>query len=501
MAGIEKINKLVYLYHKIFMKNLFILFILLFFWGITCTYSLYEVNNNIDIVLKNEYKQDFYENYSSILEKINHFKLEQIIIRIDNLLENIDSWIYSNDKKWKYIAKLIALREVIIESKDEIIIKSTKNISHIKTPDSLHSLYYNWYSVSNEDKMNTFYDLIESSEINSITIDIKSVSWYVNFDISDYEYWSIQPQSNNKIKDIKKIIEKLHKNNIYVIWRIVVFKDKLLTQTRPDLAVKWSNDKSIVWTDYDWNSYLDPSSREVWDYNTYIASAAYELWFDEINFDYIRFPTDWLISKTYYPFSSETIYSNPSWWKIIIIDKFSDYIISKLKNIYPDIVLSADVFWFIINTDIFQIWQNLESFLLNFDYVLPMIYPSHYSAGYLWYGVPDNVPDIVFNHSLKLSNNRIEKLNNDIEQSILSWSIYKIKWWFVPATDLSNFTKIEKTKIRPWIQGFNCSRCKWATKYDRTKFRKQIDAIYNSWLKSRCVWNSSSNYYSSRYWE
>lgn len=123
------------------------------------------------------------------------------------MLENIDSWIYSNDKKWKYIAKLIALREVIIESKDEIIIEPIKNIWHIKTPDSLHSLYYNWYSAWNEDKMNTFYDLIESSEINSITIDIKSVSWYVNFDISDYEFWSIQPQSNNKIKDIKKLLK------------------------------------------------------------------------------------------------------------------------------------------------------------------------------------------------------------------------------------------------------------------------------------------------------
>lgn len=481
------------------MKKLFIILILLLSLVSVFSYSLNE-NNDINPILKNNYKQVFYDKYSSEIRRINHINLEKMILKIDNFLENIDTEIVYSDNKLEDITMLIAIKEVISESLTEVIKEPLNTVLHIKTPDSVHSLYYNWYSASNDDKMATFYDLVKNSEVNSITIDIKTISWYVNFDMSDYEFWDIKPKSNNQIKDIKTIIEKLHEKNVYVIWRLVVFKDKLLSENRTDLAVKWSNDKSKVWTDYDWNSYLDPSSQEVWDYNISIASAAYELWFDEINFDYVRFPTDWLISQTYYPFSSEIISNNPTWWKIIAIDKFSSYFTSKLKNKFPDIILSADVFWFVINTDLYQIGQNLESFLLNFDYVWPMIYPSHYSAWYLWYNVPDNIPDIIFNDSLAKSNKIIENLNSDIEQSSLSWSIYKIKSQFIPAIDLSNFTKIEKTKIRPWIQGFTCTWCKWATTYDRTKFRKQIDAIDISWLNSRMVWNSSSNYYSDWFW-
>ena len=188
--------------------------------------------------------------------------------------------------------------------------------------------------------------LTKNTEVNSVTIDIKTVSWYVSFKMNDDNFWSIKPISDNRTKNIKETIEKLHEKWIYVIARVVVFKDKSLAERRPDLAVK-RLDNSAVWTDYKWLKYLDPSAKEVWDYNAAIASEAYNIGFDEVNFDYVRFPTDGRISNTYYSFSNEILKQNPKYWKVMALDKFSSYITSKLKNEIPEIVLSADIFWLV----------------------------------------------------------------------------------------------------------------------------------------------------------
>jgi hypothetical protein len=119
-------------------------------------------------------------------------------------------------------------------------------------------------------------NFVKNSEINSVTIDIKEVDGYVAFDMSGYEFSTIIPVSNNRIKDVRALIEKLHENGIYVIGRVVVFKDKLLAETRPDLAIKWP-DRKNVWYDYKGNKYLDAYSKEVWDYTVEISKAAYDL--------------------------------------------------------------------------------------------------------------------------------------------------------------------------------------------------------------------------------
>jgi hypothetical protein len=161
--------------------------------------------------------------------------------------------------------------------------------------------------------------------------------------MSDYEFGKIRPITNNRIKDIKNLIQQLHENDIYVIGRIVVFKDKLLAERRPDLAIKWSGGKD-VWYDYKGNQYMDPYSKEVWDYIVDLSKGAYEVGFDEINYDYVRFPSDGKISQTYYPFAQTIQNQNPKWGKIMVLDKFSNYVTSELKSIYPSIVLSADIF-------------------------------------------------------------------------------------------------------------------------------------------------------------
>jgi len=404
-------------------------------------------------------------------------------------------WIIQSELSWTWIDKTadkIVVKEDIIEP--EIIPEPVKKPTHIKTPDAVRSVYYTAPAIASEKKLETLLTLVKTKEVNSVTIDIKTVSGYVSFDMPDDKFGKIKPTSNNQIKDINEIIEKLHENNVYIIWRVVLFKDKLLAEKRPDLAIKWTNGKD-VWYDYKGKKYLDPYSKEVWDYNAEIASYIYELWFDEINFDYVRFPSDGRVSQTYYPFSHTVEAQNPRWGKIMVLDKFSNYFTSKLREESPGIVLSADVFWLVTNTDLFQIWQNLESFLLYFDYIGPMVYASHYGKGYLGFNAPDNHPYEVIKDALKHTNDRIDALNAEVTLANAEQRKVKIKGVFDAQKDVTNLETIPKTKIRAWLQWFSCTRCKGYIPYTRTKFRQQIKAIEDSWLNSWWVWNSRSNYY------
>ncbi len=385
--------------------------------------------------------------------------------------------------------------DLLSDSKKELI---EEKVTHIKTPEKVKSVYYTAYSAWSKSKMDNLYYLIDNTEINSVTIDIKTVSWYVSFEMDSEKFWKIKPISDWRIQDVKKLIEDLHNKWIYVIARVVVFKDKLLASNRPDLAVK-RIDNWEVWTDYKWLKYLDPSSKEVWDYNAEIASQAYELWFDEINFDYVRFPTDGRISNAYYSHSSNIISDNPRYGKVMVLDNFSSYFTNKLREKHPEIVLSADVFWLVTKDDQLWIWQSLESFVLYFDYVWPMVYPSHYAVWYLWYSVPDNYPYAIIDEAMRFSNKKIDKLNEDIKAASMSWTTLKLKNAFVPNIDVNTIWEIPKSRIRPWFQWFTCTWCKWATAYNREKFRWQVNAALKNDITSWWVWSSSSNYYPNWY--
>ncbi len=371
-------------------------------------------------------------------------------------------------------------------------------VKHVATPENIKSVYFTANALWNKPRRDNLDYLVKNKEINSVTIDIKTVSGYTSFDFPEEDFSGLKPASNNIIRDIKSQIEKLHEDDVYVIGRVVIFKDNYMTRQRPDLAIRWSN-KDAIWNDYKWNHYLDPGGQEVRDYYVDMAVSAYRLGFDEINFDYIRFPTDGYISQTKYPHAGNVIASEGKWGKMKVIDAFSKYVTTKAREIEPDIQLSADVFGLVTNVDLFQIGQNLESFLLHFDYVGPMIYPSHYGRGYLWYQVPDNAPYAIFQDSMKKSLARIDAMNTQIPELAASWSTYKIKDSFTPDFNIQEFEPIAYAKIRPWLQWFSCGWCKGATSYNRWKFREQIRAINEVWLDSWWVWSSGSNYYPEWY--
>lgn len=415
-----------------------------------------------------------------------------ILIRIQSRLDEFQEIQYSEEisEVLNYFNSEIGNKISVLREKSSTEVTITKpKATEIK------ALYYSAYATSRDSKIDDIIDIAKNTEINALMIDIKEIDGKTSFSFNSKDFWDIKPSSNNRISDISPILEELKDNNIYTIARIVVFKDEYLANTRPDLAIKWSWDTNQIWGDYKWNSYTDPWSQEVWDYHVELASAAYSLWFDEINFDYVRFPSDGKISQTYYPQSKDTLTDNPKWGKMIVMDRFSEYINRRLKELHPDIIVSADVFWLVTNTNLFQIGQNLESFALYFDYVAPMIYPSHYAPWYLWQSIPDNAPYEIFYNSMNTAKSEIDNLNTRVQIAKSGTGEFLIQWVFTTAAPIESLEKVDYNKIRPWLQGFTCTWCSGATPYNSYKFRQQIEAIENLWFNSGWyVWNASARY-------
>lgn len=383
---------------------------------------------------------------------------------------------------------------------EEILEIEEQKIKHIKTPENVKSLYFSANSINNEEKLNNFFEIAKTKEINSIMIDIKEVDWYTSFQFDNEKFWKIKPVSNNKIKNIKELIEKLHKNNIYVIARIVTFKDKRLANNRPDLALKWISNWQI-WTDYKWNKYTDQYSKEVWNYHVELWKAAYDLGFDEINYDYIRFPTDWYVYQAHYPFAKEILLKDKVLWKVKVIDAFSNYITTELREYNAEIIISADVFWLVTDYTMKWIGQNLESFLLNFDFVWPMIYPSHYWEGYYGFKYPDNNPYWVISIALNNAKEKIDSLNIEINKvNTSTWNLLlKYNESFSYNNQNIKDKKINIEQIRPYLQWFSCTRCNNFSYYNRDKFRKAVDWINSVWIDSWWV-RSAGSYYRNNWY-
>jgi len=135
------------------------------------------------------------------------------------------------------------------------------------------------------------------------------------------------------------------------------------------------------------------------------------------------------------------------------IDAFGAWITEYLREKHPDITLSADIFGLVMTSNGYRIGQNLESFLLNFDYIGPMIYPSHYGKGYLGYDVPDNYPYEIFVDAYAKAERKITALNQAIESSQREGVPLQIQNAFTPQREISDITTpINSQKIRPWIQ-------------------------------------------------
>lgn len=361
-----------------------------------------------------------------------------------------------------------------ISSKVESVVLPKETIApptHILNPAIIKAVYVTGWSAGSK-KYQAYLDgLFATGKINAVVIDVKDSSGIVSYKTQApkaKEYGAYYP----KIKDVEQLIKDLHQKGIYVIGRITLFEDPALAKARPDLAV-YENAKTtdfskpVLWQDNNGLSWVDPASKEVIDYNIEIAREALLYGFDEINFDYVRFPSDGPHNTMGFPkWDTKTP-------KHIIIKE----VFGNLREALPDAILSVDVFGqTTTNTDDLGIGQIFEDALGYFDYICPMVYPSHYVAGFLGYQNPAEHPYQVVSYATGSAIAR-KKVYDAVQGSNPPPGGKK------PAVSAT---------IRPWLQDFNLG----AT-YDATMVSEQVRAVLEATgtdFKGFMLWNASNIY-------
>ena len=328
-------------------------------------------------------------------------------------------------------------------------------------PAILKSVYATGWSAGSKSYLAYLQSVFKTTQVNAVIIDVKDASGIVSYKTGaelPKKYKAYYP----KISNVDALIKSFHNQGIYVIGRIVVFEDVALATNRPDLAVfdkSKTQDKSnpVTWQTKSGLLWLDPASEEVWDYNISVAKDALKHGFDEINFDYIRFPTDGNLDNMGFPVWDRKIPRH------LVIKSF----FQKIRESLMDAKISVDLFGqTTTNNDDMGVGQLFEDSLSYFDYVCPMVYPSHYASGFLGYQNPAEHPYDMVKYAVdgavfrQKVYEKLQKANNTNDNTSLPSS--------AKATE-------GKTKIRPWIQDFNLGAL-----YNIDMVKQEIKAVEDS---------------------
>jgi hypothetical protein len=347
-------------------------------------------------------------------------------------------------------------------------------ITHVPTPTPVRAVYLSSWVASSPKPFQHVMDLVDSTEVNAVVLDIKDATGKVSFLVDD----PIIKDTNspeNRIKNINEFINALHAKNIYVIGRISTFQDPYLTKVKPELALTKKSD-GTVWKDRKGLAFLDPANKAVWDYNVALANASYNLGFDEINFDYIRYPSDGDIKNINYKLVTKE--DGTMTTRAENIESFMKFINEQLHLKNPQIKTSADLFGLVTTeTTDMGIGQVLEKALPYFDYIGPMVYPSHYGKGEYGYATPATHPYDVVLKAMAGAKKKIDAMHADVT--------------------ISDTVKahVQYSQIRPWLQDFEIG----GVPYTADMIKLEMKAVYDSGLDSWMMWDPTNKYTTAAY--
>lgn len=286
---------------------------------------------------------------------------------------------------------------------------------------------------------------INGSVINTVVVAIKETDGkvYIPGVETARRYGSYEPA----IPEPEAMIKDFRDAGLYLIARIVVFKDATMPLHRKDLAVRTPD--GGIWRAHKGATWLDPYNTEVWDYTLDIAEQAARLGFSEIQFDYIRYPTEGRTELCRYasPHNAKSAIANLRGFLVYARERLKPY----------NVKISADVFGLTTTaSDDMGIGQDIRVIARNVDYVYPMMYPSHYYAGEYNLKNPNSQPYKVIDRGLKGALKRLG----------------------------TNYAK-----LRPYLQDFNMG---WH--YGPHEVRAQIIAARRNMLESWVLWNAGNRY-------
>lgn len=315
-----------------------------------------------------------------------------------------------------------------------------------QTASSPKVLYLSFWGAGSKRVKQRVDNLIDNTEINAVIIDIKNEYGYLSYQGELPEARAVGAYRKSTIADLEEMIRDYKARGIYVIGRLVVFKDNLYARAHPNDALK--NEKGLVWNNKENLAWTNPASPLVHDYNINIAAEAATMGFDEINFDYIRFPATKTIR-----FGKPNTEKN----RVAAIEAF----LSKARGVLNPlgVAISVDTYGYVCwNTNDTHIGHRLDVLEKYADIICPMLYPSGFHLG-------------------------IPNYEKAME------SIYEIIYYSLETAHKR--TGISRKRFRPWLQAFQ------DYSFDKRKFkadeiRLQIEAAENFGSDGWFLWHPGS---------
>ena len=332
------------------------------------------------------------------------------------------------------------------------------------------SVYCPANHVTTDAGIQKYKKLILDNKLDSLVIDMKDDYGLLRYETEDPLVKEKGYVSRYHI-DLEHFVEEFKKNDIYLIARIVVFKDKHLSQIEKGKYAIWNKSTNAAWvgtkgyeevknengevtgqklTYYDEN-WVDPYCPEVWEYDVRIAQELIRRGFDEIQFDYIRFPTD-----------GKNMASAQFRWRSEGMDKESalvSFLSYARRNI--DAPIGIDIYgangWYRSGV---RTGQDVELLAEYVDIICPMFYPSHF------------------------------------EQSFLNYKPYSERPYRIYFYGTYRNTVIGRNKIivRPWAQAFYLGVSYDRQYYNANYVQQQVYGVRDSVNRGYMYWNNSGRY-------
>ena len=336
---------------------------------------------------------------------------------------------------------------------EKVQVPPTKGaVEAVLKPQHIKAAYLTYFGFGDRGIRTRVLDLAARTELNAVVIDVKGDRSWLLYKSEVPMVAEIGAQGPAVWKDFDNFLAELKGRGIYTIARIVTFKDNLLATSRPELAIidtrtgkPWIDNEKLAW--------VDPFREEVWAYNIALAKEAVRKGFDEIQFDYVRFPTDGKLSVAKYakPNSKET--------RVPAIAAFLERARKELGAMGA--FVAADVFGYTaFNDSDTDIGQRVEDLAPHLDYFSPMVYPSGYHKGIPGYRNPVENPYHVVHESIRLTRKR---------------------------------TGTSVVKVRPWLQDFKdyaFDKRIFGVNEVRAQIKGSDDAGGIGWM----LWNPKNDY-------
>ena len=329
-------------------------------------------------------------------------------------------------------------------------------------PDAVRGVYVTGHSAGGA-RFDTLVNLMDTTDLNAMVIDIKDDFGNITYVPADDSPLKDLDIGKPYIKDPRAMLEEMEEKQIYPIGRIVVFKDSVLAEKRPDLSFV---ENGKVWKNGRGEAFVNPFMKEVWDHNVEIAIEAAKMGFQEIQFDYVRFPEgfekrDDALNYAFEDYEESEL--DPVQRRVEAVTDFVAYAREKLKPY--GVKVSVDIFGYAATlTEAPGIGQNFSRISENVDVISSMIYPSHWTS-YFGIAKPDIEPYKLVSEYAKVENKVLGALEN-------------------------------RPVSRPWIQDFSAS---WLgagnyLKYGKNEVEAQIKALKDNGIDEYLLWNAGNRY-------